>query len=254
MATTKTIIERIALGRAASAYLKLSDPAILNNPYAGYLTFRSAVNSFANPTGITLSQELENEHELALDLIHNLADSITRDIKHVLGLAKEGIVNETIECRLDSDMNTLDMPGLVAIGHSLEFEEDDKRPVFAEPASEEPDSEPEDQVLHYFEVGVTRVAVSSEQIITVLATDKDAASDKALDIAYDREFSSCSAEYECAASLRNPESVQPGAVLTWRDPANGEEQEVIFRKTYGDIVFCHTQGGGELEAFANELR
>ena len=122
--STKTAIERIALGRAASAYLKFSDPEISRNPYAGYLTFRAAVNNFANPNGITLSPDLENNQELALDLIHTLADHITQDIKELLGLAKEGIVNETIECRLDSDMNALDMPGLVEMGYALSVGEE----------------------------------------------------------------------------------------------------------------------------------
>ncbi|OXR48057.1 hypothetical protein PuT2_14765 [Pusillimonas sp. T2] len=60
-----------------------------------------------------------HEHQLpedVLDLIEERADTIEQTFRQVLLLAKEGIVQETIAGRLDSDMNTLDMAYLVQIG------------------------------------------------------------------------------------------------------------------------------------------
>lgn len=243
-----TIIERIALGRAASAYLRFSDPGISGNPYAGYLLFRAAVTNFANPNGISLSQDLENHHEVALDMIHTLAESITRDIKNVLELAKEGIVNESIECRLDSDMNALDMPGLVEIGHELESGGDDNGAVPAEAAESEAE-----HVLRRYNVGVTRVAFSREKTIPVLAMNEEDASARALELAHDMDFSSIDAEYECSVSEQDADALAPGEIVTWCDPSGGEKQDVIYRESHGEIVLCHTQGGGEVEVFPHEL-
>lgn len=248
MAAAHNTIDRIAFGRAASAYLKFTDPALSNDPYAGYLAFLSAVESFANPNGITLSESLENEHELALELINNLAARITRDIKSVLELAKEGIVNETIECRLDSDMNALDMPGLVEIGQGLESEADESGPVTAE--VEEVEASP---VLRRYDVGVTRVAYSSEKILRVLGTSEEDASARALELAYDMDFSCTDGEYELSVSNWDEDGLKSGDVVTWRDPDGGEEQDVIFRESHGEILLCHTVGGGEVEVYPHEL-
>ena|SRR5690554_3865946 len=119
MSEAHTTIEQVALARAASVYLTFNQAEYATDPFAGYLAFESAVEARSNPSGITVMPELQGHGELALELIRNLAGRIELDIKGILEMAKEGIVNETIECRLDSDMNALDMPGLVEIGADL---------------------------------------------------------------------------------------------------------------------------------------
>lgn len=245
MSSAASTIDRIALGRAATVYLSFTSPEFISDPFAGYRAFKAAVESFSNPSGMDVLPEMENNHELALELIGNLADRIGQDIKAVLDLAKEGIVNETIECRLDSDMNALDMPGLVEIGHSLESGGDDSNPVSAEVAA--------GPVLRRFEVGVTRVAYSSEKMVSVLGVSDEDASARALELAYDMDFSCTDGEYECSVSGRNAEALKSGDVVTWRDPEGGEEQDVIFRESHGEIMLCHTIGGGEVEVFPHEL-
>tara|TARA_R110000850_G_scaffold250365_1_gene375318 strand:+ start:49839 stop:50279 length:441 start_codon:yes stop_codon:yes gene_type:complete len=60
-------------------------------------------------------------HEV-LETIEGMAQGIEEAMKSVLELAKEGIIQETIEGRLDSDMNSLDMVELVEIGHQAQAE------------------------------------------------------------------------------------------------------------------------------------
>lgn len=54
--------------------------------------------------------------EEVLDLIEARADIVENAFRDVLNLAKQGIVEETIAGRLDSDMNTLDMANLAERG------------------------------------------------------------------------------------------------------------------------------------------
>ena len=53
-------------------------------------------------------------------VIQEEARAIEAVIKDCLELAKEGIADATIECEIDSDVYTYDMPGFVDRGASLE--------------------------------------------------------------------------------------------------------------------------------------
>lgn len=58
-----------------------------------------------------------------MQTIESMAQGIEESMKSVLELAKEGIIQEAIEGRLDSDMNSLDMVGLVEIGYEAQEEQ-----------------------------------------------------------------------------------------------------------------------------------
>jgi len=246
MSAARTTIDRIALGRAASVYISFTSAEYANDPFSGYLAFEAAVDTFSNPSGMTVLPELENNHELALDLINSLAERIAKDIKDVLEMAKEGIVNETIECRLDSDMNTLDMPGLVEIG----AEQNDTSVESASTNQEDDDFAP---VLRRYHVSVTRVAHSCDKTISVIATTREDAEQRAIEAAFDLEFTDVASEYESGISPNLIDEVEPGEVLTWRDPDGGGEQEVVLKSFLGGIAKCTTESGGELEAMPHEL-
>ena len=72
-----------------------------------------------------------------LQTIDGMAQGIEEAMKSVLELAKEGIIQETIEGRLDSDMNSLDMVGLVEIGYEAQ-EEQMLRQIEADPSGPRP--------------------------------------------------------------------------------------------------------------------
>lgn len=246
MSAARTTIDRIALGRAASVYISFTSADYANDPFSGYLAFEAAVDTFSNPSGMTVLPELENNHELALELINSLAERIGQDIKSVLEMAKEGIVNETIECRLDSDMNTLDMPGLVEIGAG-------QTDAYAPSAPTTPEDDDFAPVLRRYHVSVTRVAHSNDKTISVLATSREEADERAIEAAFDLEFTDVASEYESCISPNLIDDVEPGEVLTWRDPDGGSEQEVVLKAFRGGAAICTTESGGELEALPSEL-
>lgn len=249
MSTQRSVIEKKAYGIAAANFLSFDDSAFDADPYLAYLEYESAVDDKREPHGLEVWGPLESYDDV-LEEIDDLARHVLREMKDALRLAKEGIVNEAIECRLDSDMNTLDMPGLVDIGSALER---DQQPGVTVEAKEPVEEEDLDVVLRRHDVSVTRVAYSSEKQFSVLATSREEAEAKALELAYDVEFSCGDAEYECKVNDAQSGPLPSGAVITWCDPSTGEKQDVIYRKSHGEIVFCHTFGGGELEAFSAEL-
>lgn len=51
--------------------------------------------------------------------IQDEGEAIEQTIKECLELAKDGLADATIECEIDSDVNTYDMPGLVDRGAAL---------------------------------------------------------------------------------------------------------------------------------------
>lgn len=250
MSVFASVLAEKAYGIAAANYLSFTDKAFEVAPHLAYLEYEAAIDEGREPSGLEVWAPFESYDDVLTE-IGDLAEHVLREMKDALRLAKEGIVNETIECRLDSDMNALDMPGLVDIGSALEGDLQPEMTVEAKGLVEA--EEGLDVILRRYEVGVTRVAHSSEKQFKVLAASKEEAEAKALELAYDVEFSCGDAEYECDAQAVGDKPIPSGAVITWRDPATGEDQDVIYRKSHGEIVVCHTMGGGEIEAFSAEL-
>lgn len=249
MSAFASVIAEKAYGIAAANFLSFTDKAFEAAPHLAYIEYQAAIDEGREPSGLEVLAPFESYDDV-LEEISDLAEHVLKEMKEALRLAKEGIVNETIECRLDSDMNTLDMSGLVDIGSALERDPQPKVTVEAKEPVEEEDL---DVVLRRHNVSVTRVAYSSAKQFSVLAVSREEAEAKALELAYDVEFSCGDAEYECEVNDAQSGPLPSGAVITWRDPATGEKQDVIYRKSQGEIVLCHTFGGGELEAFSAEL-
>lgn len=263
MSTQRSVIEKKAYGIAAANFLSFDDSAFDADPYLAYLEYESAVDDKREPNGLEVWVPFESYDDV-LTKIGELAEHILSEMNDILRLAHRGIINETIEMRIDSDMNMLDLDLMIRVGDTLEkggsvealYDDedfDDEVASKVEPPSSEDLDQELDVELRRYEVGVTRIAHSSEKQFTVLAAGKEEAEAKALELAYDAEFSCGDAQYECDAQAVGDKPIPSGAVVTWRDPTTGEDQDVIFRKTHGEVVMCHTMGGGELEAFSAEL-
>jgi len=90
-----------------------------HNAYRGYELLKESVKNGSEPPRFALWCVLEGmSNENLLDHIEREADSIENAMMDVLDMAKAGIVHQTIECKLDSDMNALDMRHMVDVGAS----------------------------------------------------------------------------------------------------------------------------------------
>jgi len=251
--STYSVIEQKAFGIAATTFLLFDGELFNSNPFLGFLEYLSAIEEGRDPVDLNVRTVFEGCNDVRAE-IEDLAAIITDDMSDTLRLAKCGLINETIECRVDGDFNNLDMSGLVDIGRDLESGSD-KKVVAADHVPDEIDEiDDEEGVLRRYNIGVTRIGISSQQTIPVMATGLKDAEAMAVEIAGDRLFSEVDASYEVFASDADSVVIQDGDAVTWVDPEDGPAQPVVFRRTYGDIVLCHTQGGGEVEAFASELR
>ena len=120
MTVNVTVIEQKALGIAAANFLHFDIEVFERNPYLGYVEYEAALDEHRVPVGLSVWSPFDSLENGVLEHINDLAAHVVDEIKDTLQLAALGIVNEAIECRLDSDMNTLDMPGLAEIGYALE--------------------------------------------------------------------------------------------------------------------------------------
>lgn len=119
---TVSIIERKAFGIAACNFLTISDETMANDPYLAYVEFRDAVveeRELEYGLGVWAPFADTQEKNEILGNLDDLAHHIMQEMKETLELAKAGIVHETIEARLDSDMNALDMTHLASVGVQL---------------------------------------------------------------------------------------------------------------------------------------
>jgi hypothetical protein len=116
-----TTIEQKSLGLATAQLTSLSSGLERpDNWFEAYLAIDAHVSD-----GVPLSEYIEmlashenaeNDWEDVHSLIQDEASAIKETIKDCLELAKEGIADATIECELDSDVNTYDMSYLVDRG------------------------------------------------------------------------------------------------------------------------------------------
>jgi hypothetical protein len=177
-----SVIEKKAFGIAAANYLHFENDAFNQDPYSAYIEYEAALDENRQPEGLEVWAPFSSLEDGVLEQINDLASHIADGIKSTLALSKAGVVSETIEGRIDSDMNALDMQGLAEIGHALEAG------ICADAGHSTPNSNGEDVVLRRYSIGVTRVAVSSEQQFSVLATSQRDAEGLVHDEASDRVF------------------------------------------------------------------
>lgn len=123
-----SVLRRKALEIAAGQALSNDDPFGAYEDLVNYIdscNSRGRTASWADIDHVLPWQAYEDLEPLeVLALIEDPADIIEQAFRDVLCLAKEGIVEETIAGRLDSDMNTLDMAALVQIGAQSQAAED----------------------------------------------------------------------------------------------------------------------------------
>ena len=164
-----SVIEKKAFGIAAANYLHFENDAFNQDPYSAYIEYEAALDENRQPEGLEVWAPFSSLEDGVLEQINDLASRIADEIKSTLALSKAGVVSETIEGRIDSDMNALDMQGLAEIGHALEAG------ICADAGHSTPNSNGEDVVLRRYSIGVTRVAVSSNSAssLPVSATQKD---------------------------------------------------------------------------------
>jgi hypothetical protein len=116
-----TTIEQKSLGRATAQLTSLSSG--LERPdhwFEAYLAIDAHVTKGAPLSEyiemLASHENAENDWEDVHLLIQDVAGAIESTVKDCLELAKEGIADATIECELDSDVNTYDMSYLVDRG------------------------------------------------------------------------------------------------------------------------------------------
>lgn len=112
---TVSKLEELALGHATAQIL--SDLGEREKWYDAYQYLTECLENGSEPDGLVVWQPFEHWtwHDVAQQ-IESEAMSLLSSFKRLLDYAKNGIIEATIDCTLDSDMNQLDMVHMVESG------------------------------------------------------------------------------------------------------------------------------------------
>lgn len=110
-------IERIAYQRAAETLFCNIVEDFYGNGVLAAAYLDACVNSGDEPDALVIWQPFEHcEPDALLEILNTEADGHSAMLKQTLELVKQGLVRQATDCTLPSDMNELDMPGLLPTG------------------------------------------------------------------------------------------------------------------------------------------